>query len=107
MVCLCCKRATAWKQCPGSPVSELLLICSEKLKTRRAEQVEEVDTDDIITSRSAHYLSTPVSQMREADLQHLQGGRRSRPLLVRLLARWRQTALGLYWQDSASGGERR
>jgi hypothetical protein len=69
-----------------------------------AERVEEGDTNDSITSRSAYYLSTPVSQMWETNLRHVQDGDRAWAVLVCVLARWRQAPLRLYRQGSANGG---
>lgn len=63
--------------------------------------MEEVEPDDSATSRSAHYLSTPVSQMWQANLWHLQVGFGTWPLLVRLLEGRSKASLRVYWESPA------
>jgi len=58
--------------------------------------------DGEAANRIAHHLPVAVSQMWEAELRHLQAQSGARALLVRLLARGRQAAVGIYWQNLPS-----
>ena len=68
--------------------------------------MEEVESDDSATSRSTHYLSTPVSQMWQANLWHLQVGFGTWPLLVCLLEGRSKASLRVYWESPAGRYQR-
>lgn len=55
------------------------------------------------TEQRPHHVSAAVSQVRQANLWHLQARAWARAVLVRLLARGQQAALGLHRQGAASG----